>query len=510
MKKRILLIMMVLAMVFSLAACGDDSGTPDSGTPDSGKPVEISVANNIIPNSLDPLTEDAAHNYSITHHIYDRLVAFDLQSNDWTPAIAKSWEQVDATTWTFEIDLSYKFQNGEQLTMDDIIYSFERLNDVPKQADAAAMVEEVSYEGTTLTVKFTGESLAIPSRVISSVVIINKAYVEAGGDDAIFINPIGTGPYKITEFTPGASATIETWEGYPFEKPQIDKINFKAIAESSTRYVALETGDVQFIGYISALEYDLAKENSDLAAGEANSRRSFSITFNCETEPFNNPNVRKAIAYAIDRESWSMLAGGMRVPITSMLFYGYPDMYTESAKMPTYDLAKAEELLKAEGYDASNPLEIELIAVEAEPGLEMFQSTLSQIGVNLTVTVLEHSVYLQREGSGEFDICYPAQANRANTPLTDLDRFDSEMIGSRDLARYHNDRVQELIAAMRVETDDAKLKEMIVEINDILAEETPMCAVYLSPMLYAHSAKLSGVTVDGFQTQNYRNATYTG
>ena len=106
----------------------------------------------------------------------------------------------------------------------------------------------------------------------------------------------------------------------------------------------------------------------------------------------------------------AMLAGGMRVPITSMLFYGYPDMYTESAKMPTYDLAKAEELLKAEGYDASNPLEIELIAVEAEPGLEMFQSTLSQIGVDLTVTVLEHSVYLQREGSGEFDICYPAQA----------------------------------------------------------------------------------------------------
>jgi len=392
--------------------------------------------------------------------------------------------------------------------MDDVMYSFARLKDVPKQADAAASIADISYEGTTLTIKFTDNSVTAPSRALANVVIINKEYVENGGDDAIYINPIGTGPYKVTEFTPGATATIETWEGYPFDKPQIDKINFRAIAESSTRYVALETGEVQFIGFISALEYDLAKNNPDLEVGNANSRRSFSLCFNCEEGPFTNANLRKAMAYAIDRESWSQLAGGQRVPITSMLFYGYPDLYTESDKMPGYDLDEAKKLFEAEGVTPENRLEVNLICVEAEPGLDMYAATLSQFGVDLNVNILEHSVYLQREGAGEFDICFPAQANRANHPLNDLDRFDSKLIGTRDLARWTNAEVDDLIAKMRVEKDAAKLKEMTVQINDLIAEETPWCAVFKSPMLYAFAKGLSGVTVDGFQTQNYRNATY--
>lgn len=518
--KKALLILLALVMVFSLAACGtaSDSGnkTPDSskpsGTTDGGKTdggkVEISVANNIVPNGLDPLTEDAAHNYSITYCIYDRLVAFDIETNDWLPAVAKSWEQVDDCTWKFDINLDYKFQNGEQLTMDDVLYSFERLKDFPKQADAVAMIDKVSVDGTTFTLALNTPSLSAPSRILASTIIVNKAYCEANGDDAIYVHPIGTGPWQVTEFTPGATCTVETWEGYPFEKPQIDIIHFKAIAESSTRYVALETGDVQFIGYISALEYNLAKDNSDLAVGEANSRRAFTLCFNCEEGPFTNVNLRKAVAYCIDRESWSQLAGGQRIPISSLLFYGYPDLYTESDKMPGFDTEKAKELLEAEGYGPSNPLNIELICVEQEPGMDMFASILAPLGVNLNVTILEHSVYLQREGAGEFDMAYPAQANRANTPLTDLDRLDPDLIGSRDLARYTNSRVKELVEAMRIEKDSAKFKEMNKELNDIIAEDIPWCSVFRSPMLFAYDKGLSGVVEDGMQTQFYRDAVY--
>ena len=463
--KRAILILLVIVMLFSVAACG-------GGKSDSKEKVEITVANNRLPNSLDPLTEDAAHSYSITHQIYDRLVSFGLQDNAWQPAVAKSWKQVDETTWTFDINLDYKFQNGKQLTMDDVMYSFERLKDVPKQADAAASIADISYEGTTLTIKFTDASLTSPSRLLANVVIINKEYVENGGDDAIYINPIGTGPYKKTEFTPGATATIETWDGYPFEKPQIDIIHFRAIEESSTRYVALETGEVQFIGFINATEYDLAKENPDLDVGNANSRRCWSLVFNCETGPFvDNVNLRKGICYAIDRDSWIQLAGGQRVAQTSMLFNGYPDLYAESDKVPGYDLDKAKELLEGEGVNPNNRLEVNLICVEGDPGLDMLAATLYQLGVDLNINILEHSVYLQKEGAGEFDMAFIPQANRANHPLNDLDRYDSSLIGTRDLARYTNPRCDELIAQMRVESDTAKIKEMAKELNDIVAEE---------------------------------------
>ena len=529
MKKRIILILLVLTSIFSLAACGRvvDSGssasapastgssasTPaSSGSPSAvpAAPVAITVANNIVPNGLCPLTEDAAHNYVITYHIYDRLIAFDLTTNEWLPRIAKSWKQVDAVTWEFEINLDYVFSNGAQLTMDDVIFSFKRLNDVPKQADAAAMVKSVSYKENILTFVAANSNVTIPARVLSAVVIVNKAYVEAGGDEAIYLKPVGTGPYKVTEFTPGASATIELWEGYPFEKPQIDKINYIAIAEASTRYVALETGTAQFVGYISAFEYNLGAKNSNLNVITVPSRRAFGLMFNCEKPPFDNVNVRRALAYALDREGFCKLQGGSRPPIKSMLFFGYQDLYTESAATPDYDLEMAKKMLEEAGYNASNPLKLEMIAVENEPGLEMYQSTLADIGVELTLTILEHSVYLSRESAGQFDMAYVAQTNRGNHPLSDLDRFDSNMIGSRDISRYHNDRVQELLTEMRVTNDQQKLTAMIKEINDILGEEVPMVGVFLSPLFYAMDKRLTGVETSPIQIVSYRNATFSG
>lgn len=550
MKRKLIVLLLVSVMVFSLVACtaktntetpagqpaapgssGTQGGTspspgvspgaspgvspgvsPANPAPSPGapaKPVEITVINNIIPNGLCPLTEDAAHNYAITYHIYDRLVNFDLNTNEWLPNIAKSWKKVDDVTWTFEIDLSFKFSNGDQLTMDDVVFSFERLKAVPKQADAAGMVESVSYSGTTLTFKASGPSITIPSRVVSAVVILNKKHVEAGGDEAIFLKPIGTGPYKVTEFTPGASATIELWDGYPFERPKIDKINYKAIMENAARYVALETGAATFVGYLSAFEYNLAKENKSIEAVNVPSRRGFGIMFNCQKAPFDNVNVRRALVYALDRDGFCKLQGGGRTPIKSMVFYGYP-YYVESANTPGYDPAKAKAMLAEAGFNAANPLKIELICVEPEAGIEMYTSALADIGVELNVTILEHSVYLKREGAGEFDMAYVAQTNRAYHPISDVDRFDSKLIGSRDISRYHNDRVQEIIGQLRLTTDEQKRVALIKEFVDILGQEVPMVGVFLSPLFFAMDKRLTGVEISPIQIVNFRKATFTG
>lgn len=525
MKKRIVLILLVLTSIFSLAACGTIAGsgstptssgssgsTPaSSGSPSgaSAAPAEITVANNIIPNGLDPLTEDAAHNYAITYHIYDRLIDFDPTTNEWLPRVAKSWKQVDAVTWEFEINLDYVFSNGAKLTMDDVIFSFNRLSKVPKQADAAKMINNVSYKGNILTFVAANSSVTIPARVLSAVVIINKAYVEAGGDDAIFLKPVGTGPYKVTKFTPGAGATIELWKGYPFAEPKIDKINFIAIAENSTRYVALETGKAQFVGYLSVLEYNLGAKNSKESVVNVPSRRSFSLMFNCQKPPFDNVNVRRALAFALDREGFCKLAGGGRSPLKSMLFFGYKDLYAESAAAPDYNMDKAKTMLQEAGYSASHPLNVDMICVESDPGIEMYQAALADIGVKLNVKILEHSVYLTREGAGEFDMAYVAQTNRGNHPLSDLDRFDSTMIGSRDISRYSNDRVQKLLTEIRTTTDKQKLTAMIKEVNDILGQDVPMVAVYLSPLFFAMDKKLTGVEISPIQIVNFRNATFS-
>ena len=517
--KKVFCILVVLALVFSLAACNNSNsgtsvesvGSPSNSQTSSGSsnPVEITVALTELPNSLDPISEDYPDTLTACYHIYDRLIQFH-EDNDLVPEVAKSWKQIDDVTWEFDIDLgNYKFQNGDPLTMDDIVYSFERIKDIPKQADAAALIDSVTYEGTKLTLKFTVVDNSLLKRLLSACIIVNKAYIESGGDDAVYLNPIGTGPYKVAEFTPGTSLTIETWDGYPTAKPQIDKIVFLGIGEDSARYIALETGKAQVAIAFSKFEQDKAEANSDITAYVKNSATIEGFVLNCERPPFSNVNVRRAIAYAFDRAGMCALQGG-RDPLSSFLFCGYDEWYYESPLMPEYDLQKAKELLAAEGYDESNPMNIELVTYStSEPAPEMLQSALRSIGVELSLSRIEFGAYLDAEYSGSFDMLWCGLMNRGGHPFMDLDRFDVNMIGTRNISRYVDDRAMELVTMIRSETDTQKLKAYTIELNDIVARDLPMIAIYQWAERCAWNKNLSGVIVNVDMCYSFRYAKYT-
>jgi peptide/nickel transport system substrate-binding protein len=513
MKRKVFVFLLVLTTAFVSAACGtpqnsSDANTSDAGASDANTPVEITAGLYLMPNGLDPLSEDSVTNYNIIYHVYDRLVAFDPESNEWIPAVAKSWERVDDVTWKFEINMDYKFSNGDALTMDDVVYSLLRIKDVPKSSETGNMIKDVTYEGNTLTVTCISADITIPARILSTAVIVDKAYIESVGDDALYKSPIGTGPYVVTEFTPGASVTLEVWNDYPFEKPSIDKINIIAIAETASRYIALETGQVQFANNFTPFETEMVSANDSLVELAGQSRLVLCMIFNCERPPFDNVNVRRALISALDIDGFCTLEGG-RLPIRSVLFAGYDDLFAVSKNLPEYNLETAKAMLEAEGYNASNPLKVTvLVNSSGDPGLEMYQSALQSIGVDMSINISEFSVYLAAEGSGDFDMLFTPQMNRNNHAILDLDRFDYNMIGTRDLARYYNDRVQELVEAMRFESDQQKLKEMSIEINDIIGQEVPMSGVYLMESLCAMDKRLSGVVVDRNRIIDFRYATF--
>ena len=518
--KKVLSLILVFAVIIALAACGTAStpaasSNPSAGAPAAssssalsspGKPVEITVAFASLPNGLDPLSEDATSNMSISNDVYDHLM-WRGADNSMTPAVAKSLNKVDGVTWQFEINLDYVFQNGDKLTMDDVVFSIMRLKDIPKTADIGKLIDNVSYTGTTLTVKVVKEDNSIIPKIIDKTLIVNKAYIAKNGDDAIYKNPIGTGPYKVTEFTPGTTVVLETWSGYPFAQPQISKVTYIGIPENANRYIAVETGKAQYAALVSSLEMNLAEKNDKLSTLTTDSSSNQCFVFQCEKPPFDNVNVRRALAYAFDRDSFAALNGG-RPPVVSLLFGGYKDLYVVGDAMPTFDLEKAKQMLAAEGYTASNPLAFELLYWTPDPGLELYQSTLKSIGVEMTLKQVEFSVYLSREGAGDFDVAWTSQTNRNGNALTDLDRFDYNLVGSRDISRYKNDQVQDLIGKMRVASDQ-DLKSLSVQINQILAQDVPAFGGFLRPLFCVMDKNLSGVVLRGDMQHCFRYATYT-
>ena len=521
MKRKLITLLLVLTLALSLMACNktEDPGTTsntgtqsDQGTSsDSGSssgPVEISVARSLAPSSLEPADEDNPMATTATFMIFDRLVAFDYQNNDWYPQVASAWRQIDAVTWEFDIILDITFHNGDKLTMDDVVYSIERLKDFPRTMDKWELIDTLSYNGNTLTIKFANAFGNSPSKVLAVAFIVNKAYIEAGGEDAIFMNPVGTGPFKATAFTPLSSVTLEAFDNYYYGRHGIDKINFHGMPQTDARYIALESGQIQYAGDLDMISYTMAGSDAGLIQAGFPSKTITGVAFNMARQPFDDVNVRRALIHALDIPAFCSINSDTESK--SLLYGGYLDMYYEGPNYPEYNLDKAKELFEAAGISASNPLNFEVLCVVPYPGAEIWQTALMSLGVNMTITQPEFGVYLSREISGDFDVIISGFGNRGNHPLTDLDRFSKDMIGTLNFTKYINDDVQALIDKIRVETDEAQQLALSRQLEDILSQEIPMIGLFCNLSKAAAYKGLTGITINGWGTSDLRTAVYSG
>ena len=521
MKRKIFALLLVLALAISLAACSktDDSGktstsggSGDAGTSGSSGSsndyVEISVSRMLAPSSLEPAEEDNPMATTATFLIFDRLVAFDYRTNEWSPQVASAWRQIDDVTWEFDIILDITFHNGDKLTMDDVIYSIERLQNFPRVSDKWALIDSMSYKGNVLTIKFTNAFSNSPSKVLAVAFIVNKKYIEAGGDDAIFLNPVATGPYKATAFTPLSSITLEAFDNYYYGKKSIDKINFLSMPEADARYIALESGQIQWAGDLNKVSYDMAGTDPKLVQMGFPSMSNTGVGFNCQRSPFDNVNIRRALIHAFDIDAFASI--DQDEVAKSLLYTGYTDMYYQGSNYPEYNLDKARELLEAEGYTEANPLKFEVLCVVPYPGIAIWQTALKSVGADMTFVQPEFGVYLARELSGDFDVIISGYGNRGCHPLSDLDRFSIEMIGSHNFTKYVNPAAQDLIDKIRVTPDKSERLSLSHELEEILSYDVPMVGIFRSLSKSAADAKLSGVTFNGWGTADLREITYNG
>lgn len=505
--KKVISLFLALAMLLSITACGGDEKQNETYVADNGGQVAINVALETVPNGLDPSSEDLNTSLTVCSHIYDKLVEFDEGFN-WIPGVADAWEQVDSLTWNFTINTDMVFQNGEKLEMEDVVYSLERLKDIPKTADAVACLGEITTDGNVLTITLTEANGAAVAMILSICYIFNKSYVEEKGDVGIYTEPCGTGPYKVTSFTPGGMVVLETWDGYAKTKPAIDKLTFTGIAEQASLYIAVETGTAQYAGFVSGREAANAEKDDSLYAMSVASNIIRNIEFNTEKAPFNDPKVRRAIGYATERAAWCMLDGG-HIASESILANGFPE-YHESANLPDYDLDKAKELLAEAGYDESNPLEFTLTGYRDDSGYELLQAALKTIGVTMHIDILEFTVFLDRQYQGDFEANFGGLDTRSGSAIEDLRRFDITYLGTYNCTRYQNDEVDALTKQIRESTDTEEIKELFVQVQDLIAQECPYIPVYVDTLHAVMANGLQGVTIRPDMIVNFRNATYTG
>ena len=318
--------------------------------------------------------------------------------------------------------------------------------------------------------------------------IASKAYYESSEDDFVN-NPIGTGPYKFVSRAKGSNIKLEANEDYYRGAPEIKEVTFEVIPDSSTKAIALQTGEVNFAEIDSATKPQL-EANPAITIAEVPTSAFSYIAMNTEKEPFNDVKVRQAINYAIDRDNLVAVCYDGEAEVNSNICAKERFGYSDDQFQYTYDPEKAKELLAEAGIETPYDLGEILVAEKYSNLATVIQNDLKAVGLDVTISVKEFNSYISDLQNGSYGITALNMTLEGDTQTLEM-AFTSDYIGIANNARYSDEEMDKLFEQARTETDNDKRAEIFNEIFT-KAQDEAIYAVMCNPMtLYAYNSDLT-------------------
>jgi peptide/nickel transport system substrate-binding protein len=353
------------------------------------------------PESVDPFFNNVRIGVIIGANVWDTLVVLDPKTNEYKGNLATSWKQIDDKTIEFELRKGVKFHNGEEFDADSVVYTLnfvaDPANKVTTQAnvnwiDKATKIDKYKVRLTTKQVFPAAlEYLATP------VVIHPAKYYAEVGPKGMNAKPVGTGPYRVTNYVPGKSITLERNPDYfngPKSAPKINKVEIRFIPDRQTQMAEMLSGGADLIMHVPKDQADQAAKVPHLQVVSGETMRIVFMQMNTlENSPapqLKDPRVRKAIIHAIDRESIvkNIVGAGSRVLHTQC----FPSQFgctNEGAARYPYDPALAKKLLTEAGYP--NGFDTEIFAYRERNQTEAIINNLQQVGIRAKLTFSQYA-----------------------------------------------------------------------------------------------------------------------
>jgi ABC-type transport system substrate-binding protein len=266
-----------------------------------------------------------------------------------------------------------------------------------------------AVDANTVEIQLCTQDVAFPAKVaFSAFGIVPQEYLDAntGGGDLVD-KPIGTGPYKLTQWDKGNQIVMEVNPDYWGEAPNADTLVFKWSSEAAQRYLELQAGTVDGIDNPGRDDFALIADSPDLQLKERAGTNIFYLGLNRDKEPFGDEKVRQAIGYALDRQR---IIDNFYPPGSKVADQFMPDSifgYTPEPKWYDQDIEKAKALLAEAGF--ADGFEVTLnyrdvvrsyLPSPATVGQDI-QAQLAEIGVKVTIEVMESGAFLDASDAGD-------------------------------------------------------------------------------------------------------------
>ena len=383
------------------------------------------------------------------------------------------------------------FQNGEVFNADDVVFTLKTALESAYVSDHLA---GLTAEGITAVDEHTVElKLDTPNAVLYSglqniYMVPNEYYAEVGAE-AFGMAPVGTGAYAFVSYTQGQEIVLKAYEGYYGGAPVITDVTFKIISDNNTILLGLQSGEID-IAELSTDNYNAAKADSGLVCDVSDTSATMYVYINTEREPYSDPLVRQAIAYAVDRQYMVVLgASGLGTPVSYLgnsTMVGYPSDVTTIET----NVEKAKALLEQAGYPNGFDGGTITTAKQYEKVAVVLQEQLAQIGITLEVNTPDGNTFVSDSASGNFDLGMVALSLGGD--MNSISWLLSEgMINVYNFSRYADAEIEQWLADAAAETDTAARTAIYSKILNKAQEEMPYVAVYNKQSLIVRNPDLA-------------------
>lgn len=413
MKRFISLLMATLMLVTLLAGCGDNANK-DQGSDESTN--SVTLRNTGFLTTSDPNQTTNTHEYTVHENIYEGLYDLNEASGGYDLRLAESIEpNEDATEYIVHLRQDVKFHNGEQMTADDVVFSYDKAQASPKQASYVRPLDHAE-KVDDYTVKIVMKSSFSPiGHMLHKVKILSqKEVLEQGDNFGKIANKAGTGPYMWDEsnYNPKTSWSAVAFEDYYRGKAAIERVTWNVIEDDTSAITALQNGEVDYM-VVPISYWEDVKSTGKFTCVEKQSNEVMTFCINIESPTYGsilqNDKVRLAIMYAIDRDGVNKLVcDGYGTPTYMYINPNYAAAAptADSLKNPIpFDLNKAKELLAEAGYpDGVDVGEFLTAAGRNESYAIAIHAQLEAAGIHSTMVVQDYSVAGDRLVAQEYDL----------------------------------------------------------------------------------------------------------
>ncbi|GAC1309187.1 MAG: ABC transporter substrate-binding protein [Vulcanimicrobiaceae bacterium] len=515
----------------AVTGCGGGSATTAttaSGGAGGGATLVVARVKDAV--GLDPATQTDGLSLQISQEVFENLVRFEPGGFTIRPDAAASWKtSADGRTWTFRLKPGHRFSDGTPLDAAAVKFNFDRWRD-SKNAyrgnfpfgyyasmfggfdGKSAIASVAAPDPATFVIRMRAPSapllhdLAMPSFAIGSPAAIEK------GAEAFNQQPVGSGPYVVSEWAHDDHITLAANPTYAGSKPGYATVIVRDIPDQSTSVLSMKKGDIDMLVDPRPDDARELGARAGITLYHPPSNNVSYLALNTEKKPFDNVLVRRAIGYALD------------VPAIAKSFYSQGatvandwtpvGMLGENPAVRAYphDVGRAKALLARAGSarfatELYYPTSPRPYMPEPQRIAEAIQSDLKAVGIDVTLQPFEFGVFLTKVRNGEHPMCLIGWTGDNGDPdnfmYALLDRDSAVKGQAQNYSFWRDPAFHRLMLAGQQTVDDRKRAAIYREANALIHDRAPAIALVHSVVSFAAKASVAGVVASPDTSFNF-------